>query len=137
MIPPSAAALFGAQRNQEDSAPAPTSGSPAGERVVFNPRSHYDAGAGVFVMEYRNTTTGEVERQVPDSKQLRAYADAKKLVKGGDELAETPAQPPEAKPASAEPVAATTAPAGANDAGPDTAQTPAATADHRRVSVEV
>lgn len=48
-------------------------------RVVFNPRSHFDSSAGVFVMEFRSADTGKVERQFPDEAQLRAYANAKKL----------------------------------------------------------
>lgn len=84
--PPSAASLQGMQRSREDSPLTSASAEPAPlrTRVVFNPRSHFDSGAGVFVMEYRDTTTGEVERQIPDEKQLRAYADAKKLSQPGN-----------------------------------------------------
>ncbi|WP_448191923.1 hypothetical protein [Azospirillum sp. sgz301742] len=48
-------------------------------RVVFNPRTHFDASAGVFVMEYRSASSGEIERQFPDEQQLRAYENAKKI----------------------------------------------------------
>ncbi len=79
--PTPAAGLIGAQRERTESAsPSPSTEEPsAPPRVVFNPRSHYDASAGVFVMEYRSASSGEVERQFPDEQQLRAYANAKKL----------------------------------------------------------
>ena len=79
--PTPAAGLIGAQRERTESASAsPSTEEPsAPTRVVFNPRSHYDASAGVFVMEYRSASTGEVERQFPDEQQLRAYENAKKL----------------------------------------------------------
>lgn len=44
--------------------------------VVFNPRSHFDSEAGVFVMEFRSTRTGEIERRFPDEQQLKAYRQA-------------------------------------------------------------
>ncbi|PWC44261.1 hypothetical protein [Azospirillum sp. TSO22-1] len=44
--------------------------------VVFNPRSHFDSEAGVFVMEFRSARTGEIERRFPDEQQLKAYRQA-------------------------------------------------------------
>lgn len=80
--PVPAMTLAGVQRGSSESASA----SGAGEakpsvppRVVFNPRSHFDASAGVFVMEFRSASSGEVERQFPDEQQLRAYENAKKI----------------------------------------------------------
>jgi len=78
-LPTPAWGLVGAPRERAESAPRPDEAPQSAPRVVFNPRSHFDASAGVFVMEYRSATTGEVERQFPDENQLRAYANAKKL----------------------------------------------------------
>jgi len=74
-----AAGVINAPRERAESAPPSETAQQAAPRVVFNPRSHFDASAGVFVMEYRSASTGEVERQFPDENQLRAYANAKKL----------------------------------------------------------
>lgn len=76
-----AAAITGGQRQQSDSASASASSTASSTvpRVVFNPRSHFDASAGVFVMEFRSASSGEIERQFPDEQQLRAYQNAKKL----------------------------------------------------------
>lgn len=78
-LPTPAAGLAGAPRERAESAPRSETAQQSAPRVVFNPRSHFDASAGVFVMEYRSASTGEVERQFPDENQLRAYANAKKL----------------------------------------------------------
>lgn len=73
--------LAGVQRGSSESASTSGSGEakPSVPRVVFNPRSHFDASAGVFVMEFRSASSGEVERQFPDEQQLRAYENAKKI----------------------------------------------------------
>ncbi|WP_431854526.1 hypothetical protein [Azospirillum sp.] len=78
-LPPPAVGSASVPRERPESAPAPESAQPSVPKVVFNPRSHFDASAGVFVMEFRNADSGEVERQFPDENQLRAYANAKKL----------------------------------------------------------
>ena len=76
-----AAGIVGAQRDRAESASTSQTpeAAPSTTRVVFNPRSHYDASAGVFVMEFRSASTGEVERQFPDEQQLRAYQNARML----------------------------------------------------------
>lgn len=83
-----------APRERTESAQPSEDAQASVPRVVFNPRSHFDTSAGVFVMEFRNADTGEVERQFPDENQLRAYANAKKLETdhgSGGPSAETPA----------------------------------------------
>lgn len=110
-LPNPAVGAASVSRERPESAPRPESAQPTVPKVVFNPRSHFDASAGVFVMEFRNADTGEVERQFPDENQLRAYANAKKL---------------EAQPA-AEPQAAADAPPVA-DSGPAQPQDAAAKA---------
>ena len=105
--PPSAATLLGTQRSREDSPSVTAEPAASGARVVFNPRSHFDASAGVFVMEYRNADTGEVERQFPDENQLRAYANAKRLE--AEPAAETTV-PDAPAPAAAPPQGGATAP---------------------------
>jgi hypothetical protein len=47
--------------------------------VIFDPRSRFDAGAQVFVTEFHDSETGEVKRQIPDPRQLRAYEEAARL----------------------------------------------------------
>ena len=83
-----AAGVINAPRERTESAPPSEAAQQAAPRVVFNPRSHFDASAGVFVMEYRSASTGEVERQFPDENQLRAYANAKKLEAESGQAAE-------------------------------------------------
>ena len=88
-----AMALTGGQRGSLESVSASTGSNAAPSsvpRVVFNPRSHFDASAGVFVMEYRSASSGEIERQFPDEQQLRAYENAKKL-EGARNKGESPA----------------------------------------------
>ena len=51
--------------------------------VVFNPRSRFDSEAGVFVMEFRSASTGEIERRFPDERQLKAYRQASEHRNGG------------------------------------------------------
>jgi hypothetical protein len=53
--------------------------SQAPSQVVFSPQNRFDAGAHVFVTEFRDIKTGDIERQIPDPRQLRAYQDAEKL----------------------------------------------------------
>lgn len=78
-LPSPAIGAAGVSRDRTESAARPEETSSSVPRVIFNPRSHFDTSAGVFVMEYRSASTGEVERQFPDENQLRAYANAKKL----------------------------------------------------------
>ena len=89
-----AAGIVGAQRErgESESSPPPQAAASSAPRVVFNPRSHYDASAGVFVMEFRNASSGEIERQFPDEQQLRAYQNAKKLDAARDEAARAEAK---------------------------------------------
>ncbi|HYG87168.1 MAG TPA: hypothetical protein VD978_12990 [Azospirillum sp.] len=129
--PPSAATLNGSQRSQYDSPSAIAEAAPVSKRVIFNPRSHYDPNAGVFVMEFRDTTSGEVERQVPDERQLRAYADAKRLLKKAEPAFEHRAFAPDTAQPSVS--VANTAPTGGQGASPEAEQ--AATGP--RVSVDV
>ena len=77
--PTPAVTLTGGQRDRSESASGSSEAPPSIPRVVFNPRSHFDASAGVFVMEYRSASSGEIERQFPDEQQLRAYENAKKI----------------------------------------------------------
>lgn len=87
--PKPANAILGTQQERPESALAPQQGEESQAssvpRVVFNPRSHYNASAGVFVMEYRSPSSGEVERQFPDEQQLRAYENARKLEAAHDQ----------------------------------------------------
>ena len=123
-----AAGIVGAQRDRAESAPTPQAqeAAPSTPRVVFNPRSHYDASAGVFVMEFRNASTGEVERQFPDEQQLRAYQNAKQLDVARDEAARA-----EAKAAAEKPVPVERTPAAAP------AQLVAQAKPHQSVRLEV
>jgi hypothetical protein len=105
-VPSPAVGSAGVPREQQESAPRTDVAQPAVPRVVFNPRSHFDTSAGVFVMEYRSASTGEVERQFPDENQLRAYANAKKL-----EASRTQAEPAaEPKPEGSSPPATADSP---------------------------
>jgi hypothetical protein len=76
--PLSIASTPGDQRKVQDS-PQASESKPNSLRIVFNPQTHFDASARVFVMEYRNLESGKIERQTPDDRQLRAYQDAIKL----------------------------------------------------------
>jgi len=55
--------------------------------VVFNPRSRFDSEAGVFVMEFRSASTGEIERRFPDEQQLKAYRQAAASKSNGPQAA--------------------------------------------------
>lgn len=76
--PSSVASFFSGQRKGAEAIP-PESQPVAPPLVIFNPQSRYDAGAGVFVTEFRDVKTGDLERQIPDRRQLRAYEDAQRL----------------------------------------------------------
>ncbi|HYH38236.1 MAG TPA: hypothetical protein VD860_08450 [Azospirillum sp.] len=106
-LPTPAVGTANVPRERRESASSSESAQPSVPKVVFNPRSHFDASAGVFVMEYRNADTGEVERQFPDENQLRAYANAKRLE--AEPAAETTV-PDAPAPAAAPPQGGATAP---------------------------
>lgn len=120
-VPTPAVGTTSSGREQGESASQSSdAGSPV-PRVVFNPRSHFDASAGVFVMEYRSADSGKVERQFPDEAQLRAYANAKKLEA---EEGRKPVAPDTANTDGAQPPAAQGAPTGSSPAqGPTQAGT--------------
>ncbi|PWC54964.1 hypothetical protein [Azospirillum sp. TSO22-1] len=102
-LPNPAVGTASVSRERQESASSPESAQPTVPKVVFNPRSHFDASAGVFVMEFRNADSGEVERQFPDENQLRAYANAKKLEAESAAEPKTPDAPAPADSAPAQP----------------------------------
>lgn len=56
---------------EEQAAPAP--------QILFNPRIRFDSAAKVIVTEFRDLSSGDVQRTFPSKQQLQAYARAQEL----------------------------------------------------------